>query len=187
MEADERPSKIRRVEQDESQQAPDANLEAVPPSAAEPDAIEKHEIDDAHDATPIALSTTALDTGSVDSSAGVEARSNHPDQITSTSKPPKPSQIPDPQSKNQQKKLRKKLEWEAQREERKAIKKEKVVARRERKRAAKQAQEADPTFVPEQPVFRKAIQLPITFIIDCNFDDLMRDNERISLASQLTR
>lgn len=29
--------------------------------------------------------------------------------------------------------------------------------------------------------------LPITFIIDCDFDDKMRDGERISLASQVTR
>ena len=31
------------------------------------------------------------------------------------------------------------------------------------------------------------IRLPITLILDCSFDDLMTDKERISLASQLTR
>ena len=42
-----------------------------------------------------------------------------------------------PMSKNQLKKLRKKQEWEAGREERKVIRKEKVVAKRERKKEAK--------------------------------------------------
>jgi len=97
-------------------------------------------------------------------------------------------------SKNQQKKLRKKQEWESKREERKVFKKEKTVAKRERKRAAREHEAAakgeDVDKPPEKsraPPTRRAVTLPITILIDCDFDDLMRDNERISLAAQVTR
>lgn len=97
-----------------------------------------------------------------------------------------------PLSKNQQKKRRKQAEWEAKRDERKIIRKEKVVAKRERKKAARkeavagaEGQLAPP---PQQkPSNRLRIQLPVTFLIDCDFDDLMLDKERKSLASQVTR
>lgn len=92
-------------------------------------------------------------------------------------------------SKNQLKKIRKKIEWEAGREGRKAIRKEKAVAKRERKRAAKEAAIADGTYVPpdNDQSSTRPVQLPITFIIDCDFDDLMSDSERMSLGAQLTR
>ncbi|RMY77189.1 hypothetical protein D0863_01504 [Hortaea werneckii] len=91
-----------------------------------------------------------------------------------------------PISKNQAKKLRKKAEWEAGREDRKVIRKEKMTARKERKRAARDsAAPPQPETVKAKP--QKSVQLPITFLLDCDFDDLMRDNERISLASQITR
>lgn len=94
-----------------------------------------------------------------------------------------------PISKNQLKKLRRKQEWEAQRGERKAIRKEKLQQKRERKKAAKAAVIAEglpePEPKPREYIVRK--QLPITIIIDCNFDDLMHDGERISLSSQVTR
>lgn len=98
-----------------------------------------------------------------------------------------------PTSKNQMKKLRKKQEWEAGREERKVIRKEKIAAKRERKREAKtQAAEGDDSqkqinAAPLKETRRRRVQLPITILIDCDFDDLMRDNERISLAGQITR
>ncbi|KAI7158199.1 hypothetical protein KC349_g5027 [Hortaea werneckii] len=91
-----------------------------------------------------------------------------------------------PISKNQAKKLRKKAEWEAGREDRKVIRKEKMTARKERKRAARNsAAPPQPDTVKAKP--QRSVQLPITFLLDCDFDDLMRDNERISLASQITR
>lgn len=97
-----------------------------------------------------------------------------------------------PMSKNQQKKLRKKQEWEAKRDERKVIRKEKLNAKRERKRAAKQAEGTENGSEPTPPITKKPktqrpVQLPITILIDCDFDELMRDNERISLAGQITR
>jgi tRNA (guanine9-N1)-methyltransferase len=94
-------------------------------------------------------------------------------------------------SKNQQKKLQKKLDWESKRDERKVIRKQKLVAKRERKRAARaQAiengdSETQPTSQPK--TWQKPVLLPITVLIDCDFDDLMRDPERKSLAAQITR
>ncbi|KAF1824656.1 uncharacterized protein K489DRAFT_388047 [Dissoconium aciculare CBS 342.82] len=100
-----------------------------------------------------------------------------------------------PMSKSQLKKLRKKAEWEAKRPQWKALQKEKRIARRERKKVAKQQEQhddADDGSTSAQRKSRsnfkpKAVQLPITFILDCDFDALMNERERISLASQLTR
>lgn len=100
-----------------------------------------------------------------------------------------------PMSKNQMKKLRKKQEWDAKREERKVIRKQKIAARRERKRALKAQEGFDAgsgnvnsmLMTGPKPPIQNPVQLPVTFLIDCDFDDLMRDNERISLAAQITR
>jgi tRNA (guanine9-N1)-methyltransferase len=93
-----------------------------------------------------------------------------------------------PLSKNQQKKLRRKAEWEAKRDDRKALRKEKLNAKRERKREEKKQAEAEGKPLEPAKHFKpKAVQLPITFMLDCDFDDLMRDGERTSLASQITR
>lgn len=105
-------------------------------------------------------------------------------------------------SKNQLKKLKKLERWEAGREWRKEKRKEKMKARKERERAAKiqaAAQGASDTPEQEQPEGRITLRqlrrtdngrsclLPITFLLDCDFDDLMMDKERKSLASQITR
>lgn len=108
-------------------------------------------------------------------------------------------------SKTALKKLRKKEEWEAGRAERKVLRKEKVKGRKERKREAyREEQErlavegetnedgteahTPATVAPKEPrKTHNATQLPITFIFDCQFDDLMKDGELISLAGQLTR
>ncbi|KAF2482004.1 guanine-1-methyltransferase-domain-containing protein [Neohortaea acidophila] len=95
-----------------------------------------------------------------------------------------------PVSKNQLKKLRKKQEWESKRDERKEIRRQKTVAKRERKREAWKQMQADgeAEAIPAKHLIRrKAVQLPVTILIDCDFDGLMKDKERISLAAQLTR
>lgn len=91
-----------------------------------------------------------------------------------------------PLSKNQQKKLAKKAEWEAKRGERKALRKEKLIAKRERRREER-ALHPPPAPAEPKPKPQKSVTLPITFLIDCSFDDLMRDPERVSLAAQITR
>ena len=109
-----------------------------------------------------------------------------------------------PLSKNQQKKLKRDQEWEAGREARKAKRKEKVKEKKLQKRAARE----EATYVVPQgpknsphvyknlqsigtgsgtPKPRPSVQLPVTFIIDCGFDNLMNDKERKSLGSQITR
>lgn len=99
-------------------------------------------------------------------------------------------------SKNQLKKLRRKEAWEATREDRKAKKKEKIAAKKERKRAVMEEArkngldaEAEGKKVYDVPRHRqfRATLLPLTFVMDCGYDELMMDRERISLASQLTR
>ncbi|KAL8943265.1 MAG: hypothetical protein Q9216_001176 [Gyalolechia sp. 2 TL-2023] len=107
---------------------------------------------------------------------------------------------PPPLSKNKLKKLRRDQAWEEGREKRKELRKLKNKEKKERKRAA--GEKFKPlTVVPEK---RKAsdeaeaqapkesgryhfVQMPISFVIDCGFDDLMLDGERKSLASQVTR
>ena len=107
-----------------------------------------------------------------------------------------------PLSKNQLKKRRRDQLWEEGRDKRKAIRKEK----REAKKLKKQAARGEITLqssattdshqakgVQERVQERRKrhqpqpIQLPITLVIDCGFDDLMRDTERKSLGAQITR
>lgn len=99
-------------------------------------------------------------------------------------------------SKNQLKKLRRKEAWEASRGDRKAKKKEKIAAKKERKRAILEEArkngldvEAEARKVYESTRHRhyRTTLLPLTFVMDCGYDELMMDKERISLASQLTR
>ncbi|EXJ60077.1 hypothetical protein A1O7_04227 [Cladophialophora yegresii CBS 114405] len=124
----------------------------------------------------------------------------------------------EPLSKSQLKKLRRREEWEANRDHRKAKRKQKIQEKRARKREARdeeaqrlqllqqqspQEQEPKqnevrhsksisnatqsqvPKVKPKQPP--RHIQLPLTILIDCGFDDLMMEKERISLGSQITR
>ena len=102
-------------------------------------------------------------------------------------------------SKNQLKKLKKKEKWEAGREWRKEKRKEKLQAKRERERAAKAELAKNPDAAEGQDGAKhcrrsltkesrgRSTLVPVSFILDCDFDDLMLDKERISLASQLTR
>ncbi|KAM3422222.1 hypothetical protein BST61_g2587 [Cercospora zeina] len=94
-----------------------------------------------------------------------------------------------PLSKSQQKKLKRKAEWEAKREDRKHERKAKLQAKRERKREEKQQaiEQGIPLPQPNKANYKKATQLPVTIMIDCDFDDLMHDGERTSLSSQVTR
>ena len=105
-------------------------------------------------------------------------------------------------SKNQQKKLKRDQEWEANRAKRKAKRKEKLQEKKQRKRAAREelAPSTSGTAIPasvigrdhqtsdEQKSKRRAyVKVPITIVLDCGFDDLMNDKERKSLSSQVTR
>ncbi|KAI4199511.1 MAG: hypothetical protein LQ350_004577 [Teloschistes chrysophthalmus] len=117
--------------------------------------------------------------------------------------PPQEQSEP-PLSKNKLKKLRRDQAWEEGREKRKELRKIRNKNRKERKRAnaahpkndnvpsdsaVGKRKATETTHLPEakKPKHTKAIQLPVSFVIDCSFDDLMLDGERKSLASQITR
>ncbi|KAI4152442.1 MAG: hypothetical protein L6R39_001818 [Caloplaca ligustica] len=105
-----------------------------------------------------------------------------------------------PLSKNRLKKLRRDQAWEEGRERRKEIRKLKNKEKKLRKRAAaenntplekiqekRKASDETESHMAKQPKHHRNIQLPVSFVIDCGFDDLMLDGERKSLASQVTR
>ncbi|KAL1899143.1 tRNA (guanine(9)-N(1))-methyltransferase [Sporothrix stenoceras] len=91
-----------------------------------------------------------------------------------------------PLSKNAQKKLKRKQKWEDGRDDRKRKRKEKRVIKAEKKKAAKAEDGA-----VEAPVAVAAPKehtlVPVSFIFDCAFENLMRETEQISLSSQITR
>ncbi|KAF5136770.1 tRNA (guanine(9)-N1)-methyltransferase [Metarhizium anisopliae] len=93
-----------------------------------------------------------------------------------------------PMSKNALKRLRRAQEWEDGREDRKRRRREKRVAgkaRRREERAELLAQGADPAvlFAKRAP----ARLVPVSLILDCDFEAYMTDKERVSLSSQVTR
>ena len=106
-----------------------------------------------------------------------------------------------PLSKNKLKKLKRDQDWEENREKRKVWRKEKLKQKKQRKRIAREEAAAATELgidgsVNENPEkaeeeqwhkYRHAVQVPVTLVIDCGFDDLMVDTERKSLGSQLTR
>ncbi|TVY87019.1 tRNA (guanine(9)-N1)-methyltransferase [Lachnellula willkommii] len=99
-------------------------------------------------------------------------------------------------SKSQLKKLRKKQEWETGKDWRRTKRREKRKEKQARKadaRAELQAKiESGEVSIPETPAEEKKgpsrpIQVPVTLILDCDFDELMLEKEIISLSAQLTR
>ena len=98
-----------------------------------------------------------------------------------------------PMSKSQQKKLKRKQEWEDGRDARKVLRREKLKAKKMRKREELENQRdssealSGPPKADRDVQHQKAVQVPVTFVIDCQFDDLMFEKEMISLGSQITR
>lgn len=178
MEAEERPTKMRKLDND------------VVNSSEQSDAQESTNasINNANEVEKCAKN--------IDSDSDSDYHGNNDDD---TANPPDENvgtenEAPAPAiSKNQLKKLRRQEQWEASKAFRKAKRKEKAVEKKQRKREARgQASEgADeskpPPAAPASDQKPRSILLPITFVIDCGYDDLMLDKERISLSSQLTR
>ena len=95
-----------------------------------------------------------------------------------------------PLSKNQQRKLRKKAEWEAKAEERRSKRREERKRKRERRNERMMQEESTKMNLEEGRKARSHRQqflVPVTFVIDCEFNDLMMEHELKSLASQITR
>ncbi|ODA75995.1 hypothetical protein RJ55_08277 [Drechmeria coniospora] len=93
-----------------------------------------------------------------------------------------------PMSKNALKRLRRQQAWEDGADERRKRRKEKRHDRKEKQReerAVLVAQGVDPrSLIPEKAA---STVVPVTLIVDCDFEGYMTDKERISLSSQVTR
>ncbi|KAL3463019.1 guanine-1-methyltransferase-domain-containing protein [Aspergillus heterothallicus] len=172
MDEDERPRKIQKLDSDESYDA-----EALMTGAIGEGQEEKPGQTTTQNDTP-AITTTEKD------SEEPTATENGSEGATQNI------------SKRQLRKQRQRQQWEAEREQRKAIRKEKANARKlkkretweEAKRQGKDTKEELAKIFPSaNRKGRKSTRLPITLIIDCGFDDLMMEKERVSLAQQLTR
>ncbi|EXJ94680.1 hypothetical protein A1O1_03077 [Capronia coronata CBS 617.96] len=236
MEADERPTKLRKLDSHDepsSEAASDKPLlpsvevnGAVIPTAGDADTSKPDEPAGTANVADPPQEDRDDDADDSEGSAGVGDR--QPQQPSAepaqqqTGEPRSDQDPSKPMSKNQLKKLRKKQEWEAGREYRKLKRKQKLHEKRERKRAGReeageaqqheqaggggaasqQAKEGHDgevetgiqkpglsaaTAVTSKPNRRRPVQLPVTIIIDCGFDDLMIEKERISLGSQITR
>lgn len=98
-----------------------------------------------------------------------------------------PGDDPPPLSKNKLKKLKRDEKWEAGREARKAKRKEKAKAKKARLRAAREEANLTGTIESSPQPKHSAVQIPVTFLIDCSFNYLMTDKDFKSLASQITR
>ncbi|PYI19685.1 hypothetical protein BO99DRAFT_402483 [Aspergillus violaceofuscus CBS 115571] len=132
------------------------------------------------------------------STAPVETRDNDDETATTTANngaaPSEPTDETAPMSKRAIKRQRRREQWEEGRDQRKVKRKERIQARKERRRAELQlakdeGREAEFRKEHERTParFRKGTLLPLTLILDCGFDELMIEKERISLGSQLTR
>ncbi|KAK5061177.1 hypothetical protein LTR84_007719 [Exophiala bonariae] len=192
MDTEERPSKLRKLEthvQDTPNSQPSAAL--LPrstehaPSDPENSKPQKHAADDA-DANGSDSCTNS------DVELSIKEQAKDQDPLTKDGE-----DGAKPMSKNQLKKQRKRDQWEAGRDYRKAKRKQKIQERRQRKRDAREEERvqqenggasATTALTTKQPLpRRRPVLLPITIMIDCGFDDLMMEKERISLGSQLTR
>lgn len=100
-------------------------------------------------------------------------------------------------SKNQLRKLKKREQWEAGREQRKEKRREQMAKKKERRqRMVDEARETGgeeavqalrKQWETTRSKSRRSTLLPLSIVIDCGYDDLMNPHERISLAGQLTR
>lgn len=101
---------------------------------------------------------------------------------------PQPTTTAPPLSKNALKRIRRNQEWEDGKEDRKKKRKEKRQERRVRQRDERQALRAQGinpwANIPRKPT---PINVPISLIMDCDFEQYMREKEIISLGSQVTR
>ena len=179
MDREERPSKFQKLSHGASRESSPVKTQSQDDSTRDPAAEES----DSHESAIIDVKDdlTAIDHNT---------QKSHPDGNIQDELQSKPL------SKSQRRKLLRKQRWEEGRTARKIKRKEKAVEKRERKRAAKAAEVSNAQ--PSLPDLntnaqnhdrktRRNVQLPVTFVLDCGFDDLMNENERISLGSQITR
>ncbi|KAI3393160.1 hypothetical protein diail_4685 [Diaporthe ilicicola] len=104
-------------------------------------------------------------------------------------------------SKNQLKKLKRQKLWDQRKEDRKALRKDKKhekVARRRLERDEKATKLAEAQGIDKSEALKQILAadkkepklkvvVPVSFIIDCDFEKYMREPELVSLGAQITR
>ncbi|KAJ9658590.1 tRNA (guanine(9)-N(1))-methyltransferase [Neophaeococcomyces mojaviensis] len=173
MEAEERPSKLRKLSHDHESPSDQTFTPSEP----------------AHDLTQDVVSSSTVANTDAQAAAVDEFSSENKESVGSQTSAQATAGDP-PLSKNQLKKLRRKQEWEAGREFRKVKRRDKTKEKKARRRAEKQEQASSLQLhntSSKPPILLRRYHLPVAFVIDCGFDELMIEKERISLGSQLTR
>ncbi|KAL9114109.1 MAG: hypothetical protein Q9227_001881 [Pyrenula ochraceoflavens] len=186
MDEEERPRKVRKLEQHESEQAPLIEAQSyLEQTQAVPrdDSICENGNGVHEDALGDENASRDSDNTSTNLQEDTEPNNGN---LPNESDPAQP-----PLSKNQRKKLKRREEWEARRPERKQIRKQKAAEKKQRQRLNREQALAEGGQAPDGSTHGRSqtprAVLPVTFLIDCGFDDLMIDKELISLASQITR
>ncbi|OJD37980.1 trna m g methyltransferase domain containing protein [Diplodia corticola] len=202
---DERPAKMQKRQH--SPQTEDAAFaETTQPAAANGSADNTTTTAAQPDAAQNVASNDNTDAMSVDDNndnAGDNGEASTATAVTTTTDQPAKPGPPPGMTKSAWKKQKRQAEWEAGRDARKAQRKEKNKARKERKRQAYHAgnegggggidvaaldhPHRHQRELQDQLRSQKAVQLPITFVFDCSFDELMMDKEMKSLGQQITR
>jgi tRNA (guanine9-N1)-methyltransferase len=228
MEAEERPSKLRKLETNGEAPTEEANVpllldltEAANDSGNAPSSNSKPPQATANLAGRAAEQAEAPEEDVSDEEPGPKNKPHHHDPDPAEHErlllqQQQNGELTKPISKSQLKKLRKREEWEAGRDYRKVKRKQKTQERKARKREAREEEQEEEAqrlqlqmqtvggqdqndeevskalSKPQNPQSSKVkrgrtTRLPITILIDCSFDSLMMEKERISLGSQITR
>lgn len=181
MEDDERPRKLPKLEHGETAEDLGPAMTGAVGGAPDPEEAEAGSKSNGSDDES---SSKAANTENVSSAPGDEGPTNDGNEAEAAPKI----------SKSQMKKRRRQERWDASKDERRAKRRDKAIEKRQRRREeleeAKQQGTADELLKAreaERQKPRQSILVPITFVFDCGFDELMMDKERTSLGSQITR
>ncbi|PQE13384.1 hypothetical protein CJF31_00008450 [Rutstroemia sp. NJR-2017a BVV2] len=138
---------------------------------------------EASEDAPASISLSALESTDQSIQAELDAPKPAKDAPTNTEVIALSSDQP-PLSKKQLKKLKKTQAWEAQKAQRTEFRRTKRREKAARKAIAKAEGLIPP---PPPPSSRRPRPVPVSFLIDCDFDSYMTEKELISLTAQVTR